>query len=113
MTPKLCRTCGRESRGIGITIYDEDGWTKAVEYFCSIKCREFKSMEDYTIREETAIMRGGRMGGEYLESIGKFSLDTLSADEWKTFLFCIFKEFFHAMSDKEILHSAELFGGHG
>lgn len=27
----------------------------------------------------------GSMAGEYLESIGKFSLDTLSGDEWAEF----------------------------
>lgn len=107
MTPKLCKTCGKESRGIGVTTWDE--FIRTDTYYCSIKCRDFKTMTDWTIREETAIKRGGRMGGEYLESIGKFSLDTLTEEEWSTFLSCIFKEFFYAMSDPDVIHSSELF----
>lgn len=108
MTPKLCKTCGKESRGICVERRDEFRHL-GYDYYCSIKCRDAKIMTDWTIRERTAMMRGGRMGGEYLESINKFSLDTLTEEEWNTFLSCIFKEFFYAMSDPEVLHSAELF----
>lgn len=36
--------------------------------------------------EILAILYGGQMGGEYLESINKYSLDQLTPEEWQTFL---------------------------
>ena len=39
--------------------------------------------------EVNAIEYGGRMGGEYLESIGKFNLTELSKEEWQMFCQCI------------------------
>lgn len=108
MTPNLCKTCGKESRGICVEVRDSFKFLR-YDYYCSIKCRDFKTMTDWTIREHTAIMRGGRMGGEYLESIGKFSLDSLTQYEWEEFLSCIFREFHTAMSDPDVIHSAELF----
>lgn len=47
-------------------------------------------MEEWEI--EAALM-GGKMGGEYLESIGKTDLAALSAEEWRIFLECVCKEF--------------------
>ncbi len=43
-------------------------------------------MIDPTPNETTAFVRGGDMGGEYLDSIGKTDLERLSRDEWLTFL---------------------------
>lgn len=39
--------------------------------------------------ELPAIMHGGANGGEYLDSIGIYSLDKLSPEQWQTFLECI------------------------
>lgn len=36
--------------------------------------------------EWNAILHGGAMGGEYLDSLGKTDLATLTLDEWKEFL---------------------------
>ncbi len=36
---------------------------------------------------------GGEMGGEYLDSINKTDLATLTEFEWQTFLDCVLKEF--------------------
>lgn len=43
-------------------------------------------MTDIQDWEIPAILHGGAMGGEYLESIGKSDLATLSSAEWQTFL---------------------------
>jgi len=37
--------------------------------------------------------RAGRMGGVYLESIGKFDLRTLSDQEWTDFLYSVCEEY--------------------
>ena len=43
-------------------------------------------MIDPTPNEIEAMATGGQMGGEYLESIGKSDLATLSEEEWALFL---------------------------
>ncbi len=39
-------------------------------------------MIDPTPNEKAAFVNGGRMGGEYLDSIDKTDLETLEPDEW-------------------------------
>ena len=41
-------------------------------------------MIDPTPNEKAAFVRGGEMGGEYLDSIGKTDLETLQPHEWLT-----------------------------
>lgn len=48
--------------------------------------------------ENEAIMYGGQMGGEYLDSIGKTDLATLSADEWAEFLNCVCKNYLEKLN---------------
>ena len=43
-------------------------------------------MIDPTPNEKSAFVRGGEMGGEYLDSIGKTDLETLKPEEWLTFI---------------------------
>lgn len=43
-------------------------------------------MIDPTPNEAAAMIAGGRMGGEYLESIGKSDLATLTETEWDVFI---------------------------
>ena len=43
-------------------------------------------MIDPTPNESEAMTVGGQMGGEYLESIGKSDLTTLSETEWDRFI---------------------------
>lgn len=50
-------------------------------------------MEDWEIK---CAELGGKMGGEYLQSIGKFNLIELSKEEWLIFCQCICKEFHRA-----------------
>lgn len=46
-------------------------------------------MTDWTKDENQVLLAGGSMGGEYLDSIGRTDLATLSADQWLTFLQCV------------------------
>ena len=46
-------------------------------------------MIDPTPNEKAAMDHGGRMGGEYLESIGKTDLLSLTLEEWTTFIECV------------------------
>lgn len=41
---------------------------------------------DPTLVELDILQCAGQAGGEYLDSIGKFNLESLSGDEWMTFL---------------------------
>ncbi len=43
-------------------------------------------MIDLTPNERAAFVRGGEMGGEYLDSLGKTDLETLQLEEWLTFI---------------------------
>ena len=43
-------------------------------------------MIDPTPNEKAAFVRGGEMGGEYLDSIGKTDLESLDREEWLTFV---------------------------
>ena len=43
-------------------------------------------MIDPTPNEQAAIVAGGQLGGEYLESLGKTDLVTLTEAEWTTFV---------------------------
>ena len=49
-------------------------------------------MTDWSEEENETLLAGGRAGGEYLESIGKTDLATMSGDEWLTFLQCLGNE---------------------
>ena len=46
-------------------------------------------MIDPTPNEQAAIEHGGRMGGEYLDSLGKTDLATFTVEEWATFIDCV------------------------
>ncbi|MEO5375097.1 MAG: DUF6511 domain-containing protein [Alphaproteobacteria bacterium] len=43
-------------------------------------------MIDPTPNEIAALVHGGRMGGEYLDGLGKTDLATLSLEQWRTFV---------------------------
>lgn len=47
----------------------------------------------------------GRMGGEYLDSLGKTDLKTLTKEEWRMFIYCVGKEYF--LREKERIWSLE------
>lgn len=61
---------------------------------CSMQCLSLikdrsGQMVDVDTMEQKAVTQGGREGGQYLESIGKTDLATLTEDEWNSFLLCV------------------------
>ena len=88
----LCDVCRREARGFG--------WFDPAlpfghprqrhRHLCSIACQDLchrrRGLIDPTPNEKAAFVRGGEMGGEYLDSIGKTDLETLQPEEWFTFI---------------------------
>ena len=60
------------------------------KHLCSRTCQDIchgrKGMIDPTPNEAEAMTVGGQQGGEYLESIGKSDLATLSETEWDRFI---------------------------
>lgn len=85
----ICAVCRREARGFGFdpALGRVHGHPAAA---CSMRCLDlvFRAcgMIDPTPNERAAIRRGGAMGGEYLESLGKSDLARLSETEWLTFV---------------------------
>lgn len=58
-------------------------------------------MIDPNDKELRAIDSGGEMGGEYLESIGKFDMSKLSAIEWHQFLRCVVGGYTESLQTQE------------
>lgn len=56
-------------------------------------------MVDPTEKEQAAIQQGGVYGGEYLDSLGKTDLATLTPEEWAQFCECIITGFVDAMQE--------------
>jgi len=92
--PGLCAVCHRQPRGFGwfnphyrLSNPQRDDSRK---HLCSRACQDIchrrKGMIDPTPNESEAMTVGGQMGGEYLESIGKSDLATLTETEWDRFL---------------------------
>lgn len=56
-------------------------------------------MIDATPNEQAALQRAGRMGGEYLDSIGQTDLALLSDEEWRIFVECVVTGFCDGLRD--------------
>ena len=90
----LCDVCRREARGFGWFDarwpIDNSRRDRRLRHLCSLTCQNIchrrLGMIDPTPNEKAAVVNGGRMGGEYLDSIGKTDLETLEPDEWLTFV---------------------------
>ena len=84
----LCDVCRREARGFGW--FDVHHAKQRFRHLCSIACQDLchrrRGMIDPTPNEKAAFVRGGEMGGEYLDSIGKTDLESLEPVEWLTFV---------------------------
>jgi hypothetical protein len=90
----LCAICHRQPRGFGwfnphYRLSDPRRDTSR-KHLCSRTCQDIchgrKGMIDPTPNEAEAMTVGGQMGGEYLESIGKSDLATLTETEWDRFI---------------------------
>lgn len=57
-------------------------------------------MTDPTEYEVDAMDHGGRMGGEYLQSISKYDLSSMTQEEWQTFIRCVIGGYFESMAEK-------------
>ena len=54
-------------------------------------------MRDATPNEKQAMQNAGNMGGEYLDSIGKTDLASLTQAEWTCFVECVCTGYTDAM----------------
>jgi hypothetical protein len=99
VTPDMwCCACGKTARGpvqpgwIDLVIRDKETGENDYRAVCGQKCmeiwltKETKIVIDPTKPELDALMQAGYAAGEYLESIRKTDLATLSEGEWTTFL---------------------------
>jgi hypothetical protein len=105
--PMVCRACGKTARGptqpnwLDMDIRDKDtGELDSCAAFCRFDCMTTwimrqKTMTDPTKPELDALLLAGQAGGEYLDSINKFNLETLSEEEWTTFLSCVISKYQH------------------
>ena len=58
--------------------------------------------------EKQAYLHGGKNGGEYLESIGKYNLAELTKEEWLTFCECICKNYHSKHVERTELREDEI-----
>ena len=100
VTPDMvCACCGKRARGpvqphwMDMDLRDkETGQLEECVAFCRVECmttwisKETKAVIDPTKPELDALMAAGYAAGDYLDSIQKSDLATLSEDEWTTFL---------------------------
>ena len=90
----LCAVCRRQSRGYGWfdARYPVHSAKRDQTYvqLCSRVCQDLyhgrRGVIDPTPNEQAAIAHGGVLAGEYLESLGKSDLASLSLEEWNAFL---------------------------
>lgn len=102
-----CVACRKPHNGkvpahwMDVTIRDKE--TRALEdcvAVCGWDCMTKWITKETTVIDPTkpeldALMVAGQAGGEYLESIRKTDLATLSEDEWTTFLSCVIGKYQH------------------
>ena len=82
----LCAVCHREPRGFGwfdaASRVSNPGRDQSHRKLCSTLCQDLchrrRGMIDPTPNERAAMVHGGAMGGEYLDSLGKTDLAQLS-----------------------------------
>lgn len=87
----ICGVCGRREVGLGFSqrngrrdlptmwLCDDPTCAKIARETYSMKQDQFDRIESL------AAQRGGDEGGQYLESIGRTNLETLTIDEWCEF----------------------------
>lgn len=87
--PADCWLCKRRAEGLGLGPPEGDRWNKNPRWVCS-ECvplaREIRNMKYFDPYENIAIADAGEKAGEYLDSIDKSDLATLTTEEWIKFL---------------------------
>lgn len=58
-------------------------------------------MIDPNEKELIALDHGGAMGGQYLESLGRYDLSKLSQDEWRQLIRCVVGGFSDSLIKQE------------
>lgn len=101
----ICAVCHRQARGFGYDPLLTFGVIGELAHACSMAHLDIISKEfgmiDPTPHEIMAAIEGGRAGGEYLESIGKTDLATLTREEWQQFLLCVLGQYTRTLA-KEV-----------
>jgi hypothetical protein len=96
--PHVCAVCLRQGRGFIFIDPTKANWVvRTPIHACSISHLDLVvhhkgtgEMLDPTAYETQALAIAGEKAGEYLESIGKTDLATLTGEEWTLFLTTIF-----------------------
>ncbi len=115
----LCDVCRREARGFG---WYDVRWPidsarpdRRLRQLCSRTCQDIchrrRGMIDPTPNEKAAFVHGGAMGGEYLDSIARTDLATLSPDEWLTFVEAVvtgYCDHLRALAERDAEHLRKL-----
>jgi len=91
-----CIRCGRRARH-----FLADPAVPYVQEFCSLTCVERGQVVDPSEAEITAMQAASDTGGQYLDSLGKTDLATLTPDEWMTFIESVCTGFVEAMQVAE------------
>jgi hypothetical protein len=85
---EVCAVCARPTTGYGYTPHSK----KPIAWVCDdptclplAKDAYMKLQREFSRLDALATIEGGNEGGAYLDSIGKFSLDTLTEEEWGDF----------------------------
>ena len=90
----LCAVCRREHRAFGwfdpIYRVSDPRRDASTRELCRMRwqdiCHRRRGMIDPTPNDMAAMQAGGHLAGEYLESIGKSDLVTLTTEEWSTLI---------------------------
>jgi hypothetical protein len=86
----ICAACCREARGFGYDPLLARRLHGRAAVACSMQClgivARANGMIDPTRNERAAMQAGGDLGGQYLDSIGKTDLSSLTPLEWRTFV---------------------------
>ena len=99
-----CQICKREGKGLGWYDIEKHGKSRKIHWACSSGCMymiaDFKGdYEVTTENEKVAIWDGFCAGGEYLDSIKKYSLDQLSKGEAEEFARICFETACNKLAD--------------
>lgn len=97
---RICSSCARPAIGFGVVAkYKDDIHWCCGEPDCFVVAMETYKMNarDFGRLDTIAAERGGEEGGAYLEEIGKFSLETLTAEEYAEYVRRVIGGYRHAL----------------
>lgn len=99
---RVCASCAGQTVGYGVVAKykTEILWCCGAPECFDVSLRTYK-MPDYEFKrlESMATVKGGEDAGEFLEEIGKFSLEELTEAEWTTFCQRLVAGYRHALHE--------------